>query len=67
MGAPRRLEESKNVIPVVLYGKRDNSKEDADPIALGANMPPWDYISLGIVTTTETYTFKVNGAFLGPV
>ena len=62
MADPRRLYESKDAMPVVLYAKRDNSLEHADPIALGANMPPWDYVSLGIVSATETYTFAKNGA-----
>lgn len=62
MGDPRRLTESKDVLPVTLYGKRIGSAEDAYPVAHGINLPPFDYVSLSIVSATETYTFKVNGS-----
>ena len=62
MGDPRRLTESKDVIPVALYAKRDSNFEDAHPISFGMGLPPYDYVSLAINSATETYTFKVNGS-----
>ena len=62
MGDPRRLTESKDAIPVVLYGKRDGALEDAHPMAVGIGLPPYDYVSLSIVSATETYTFNKNGS-----
>lgn len=62
MADPRRLTESKDAIPVVLYTKRNQSFEDAYPVSHGINLPPYDYVSLSISSDTETYTFKVNGA-----
>ena len=62
MGDPRRLTESKDVLPVVLYAKRDNALEDASPVALGAGLSPWDYVSLAISAATETYSFAKNGS-----
>lgn len=63
MGDPRRLTESKDVIPVALYAKRDGSLEDAHPISFGLGLPPYDYAERVLTnSTTETYTFKVNGS-----
>lgn len=69
---PKAIYDAKDVEPVVLYGKRASGQGTVYPIltdaygslltANGLSLPSWDYMSLGISSETETYTFKTGGS-----
>ena len=60
---PKRVYQSHDAAPAVLYAKRDQDSENAYPIAFGLGLAPYDYVSRVLTdSVTETYTFKTGGA-----